>query len=120
MPTRLQVLIPIGIAAIIVGVSGILSIPSEVQLDTNFDFLMGTIKVDETILEVYIADTDPRRERGLMWEESSFLDGDKGMLFVFDEPGVRSMWMQNMQFHIDIVWFDENRSVVDIKKHVPP
>ena len=41
MPTRLQVLIPIGIAAIIVGVSGILSIPSEVQLDTNFDFLMG-------------------------------------------------------------------------------
>ena len=120
MPTRLQVLIPIGIAAIIVGVSGILSIPSEVQLDTNFDFLMGTITVDETILEVYIADTDPRRERGLMWEESSFLDGDKGMLFVFDEPGVRSMWMQNMQFHIDIVWFDENRSVVDIKKHVPP
>ena len=35
MPTRLQVLIPIGIAAVIVGVAGIVSLPSEVQIDAN-------------------------------------------------------------------------------------
>ena len=120
MPTRLQVLIPISIAAVIVGVAGIVSLPSEVKIDTNSDFLMGSVQLDEKILQVYIADTDPRRMRGLMFETENFLDNDKGMLFVFDEPGNRSMWMKNMQFHLDIIWFDENGNVVSIEKNVPP
>ena len=120
MPTRLQVLIPIGIAAVIVGVAGIVSLPSEVQIDANSNFLMGTVQLDDKILQVHIADTDPRRMRGLMFETESFLADDKGMLFVFDEPGNRSMWMKNMQFHLDIIWFNENGNVVSIKKNVPP
>ena len=120
MPTRLQVLIPIGIAAVIVGVAGIVSLPSEVQIDANSNFLMGTVQLDEKIIQVYIADTDPRRMRGLMFETESFLANDKGMLFVFDEPGSRSMWMKNMQFHLDIIWFNENGNVVSIEKNVPP
>ena len=120
MPTRLQVLIPIGIAAVIIGVAGMLSLPSEVKIDANSNFLMGSVQLDDKVLEVYLADTDPRRMRGLMWENQDFLADDKGMLFVFDEPGTRSMWMKNMQFHLDIIWFDENGSVVSIKKNVPP
>ena len=120
MPTRLQVLIPIGVAAVIVGVAGMISLPSEVKIDANSNFLMGTVQLDDKILQVYLADTDPRRMRGLMWEPQSFLSDDKGMLFVFDEPGKRSMWMKNMQFHLDIIWFDQNGGVVEIKKNVPP
>ena len=120
MPTRLQVLIPIGIAAIIVGVAGITSLPSEITIDANSNFLMGTVQLDDKILQVYIADNDPRRMRGLMFEPQSFLADDKGMLFVFDEPGSRSMWMKNMQFHLDIIWFNEKGSVVAIEKNVSP
>jgi hypothetical protein len=120
MPTRFQVLIPIGIAAVIVGVAGIVSLPSEVTIDANSNFLMGTVQLDDNILQVYIADTDPRRMRGLMFETESFLADNKGMLFVFDEPGNRSMWMKNMQFHLDIIWFNENGNVVSIEKNVPP
>ncbi|MDC4231952.1 MAG: DUF192 domain-containing protein [Nitrosopumilus sp.] len=120
MPTRLQVLIPIGIAAVIVGVAGIVSLPSEITIDANSNFLMGTVQLDDKLLQVYIADTDPRRMRGLMFETQSFLADDKGMLFVFDEPGNRSMWMKNMQFHLDIIWFNENGNVVSIEKNVPP
>jgi hypothetical protein len=120
MPTRFQVLIPIGIAAVIVGVAGIVSLPSEITIDANSNFLMGTVQLDDKLLQVYIADTDPRRMRGLMFETESFLSDDKGMLFVFDEPGNRSMWMKNMQFHLDIIWFSENGNVVSIEKHVPP
>ena len=120
MPTRFQVLIPIGIAAVIVGVAGIVSLPSEITIDANSNFLMGTVQLDDKLLQVYIADTDPRRMRGLMFETESFLADDKGMLFVFDEPGNRSMWMKNMQFHLDIIWFSENGNVVSIKKNVPP
>ena len=120
MPTRFQVLIPIGIAAVIVGVAGIVSLPSEITIDANSNFLMGTVQLDDKILQVYIADTDPRRMRGLMFETESFLADNKGMLFVFDEPGNRSMWMKNMQFHLDIIWFNENGNVVSIEKNVPP
>ena len=120
MPTRFQVLIPIGIAAVIVGVAGIVSLPSEITIDANSNFLMGTVQLDDKLLQVYIADTDPRRMRGLMFETESFLAENKGMLFVFDEPGSRSMWMKNMQFHLDIIWFNENGNVVSIEKNVPP
>ena len=117
MPTRLQVLIPIGIAAVIVGVAGIVSMPSEVKLE-QVDFPVGTVKIDNKFLEVQIADTEPRRVRGLMFQDT--LPYDQGMLFVFNEPGARSMWMLNMQFHLDLIWFDENGNVVTISKNVPP
>ena len=91
MPTRLQVLIPISAAAVIVGVAGMLSLPSEVSIESNSNFLMGTVQLDDKLLQVYLADTEPRKMRGLMWESQDFLANDKGMLFVFDQPGTRSM-----------------------------
>ena len=117
MPTRLQVLIPIGIAAIIVGIAGVVSMPSEVKLE-QVDFPVGTIKLNEKFLEIQIADTEPRRVRGLMFQDT--LPYDQGMLFVFDQPGERSMWMLNMQFHLDLIWFDESGNIVEISKNVPP
>jgi hypothetical protein len=42
------------------------------------------------------------------------------MLFVFDQPGIRPMWMLNVQFSLDIIWFDENLHVTAIEKNVPP
>jgi len=117
MPTRFQVLIPIGIAAVIVGVAGIVSLPSEVKLE-QADFPMGTISLDNNLIQVQIADNEPRRTRGLMFQE--MLPMDQGMFFVFDEPGTRGMWMLNMQFPLDIIWFDENGKVISIQTNVPP
>ena len=117
MPTRLQVLIPIGIAAIIVGIAGVVSMPSEVKLE-QVDFPIGTIKLDDKFLEVQIAETAPEKARGLMFQD--MLPYDQGMLFVFEAPGKRSMWMLNMQFSLDIIWFDKNGNVVEIKTNVPP
>ena len=117
MPTRLQVLIPIGIAAIIVGIAGVVSMPSEVKLE-QVNFPIGTIKLDDKFLEVQIAETAPEKARGLMFQD--ILPYDQGMLFVFEAPGKRSMWMLNMQFSLDIIWFDENGNVVEIKTNVPP
>jgi hypothetical protein len=67
MPTRTQVLVPILIAAIIIGVAGMLTIPTDVKLE-SVEFPRGTIKLDDKILEVQIADTDPLRVRGLSWQ----------------------------------------------------
>ena len=117
MAKRAQVLIPIVIAAAIIGIAGIVSLPSEVKLQ-QVDFPVGTIKIDDIVLSVKIADTDANMARGLMFEEK--LPYDKGMLFVFDKPETRSMWMLNMQFNIDVIWFDGNGNVVSIDRNVPP
>ena len=104
------------IAAFIVGIAGILSIPSDVKLE-SVEFPRGTVKIDDVVLEVQIADTDPRRVRGLMFQEK--LPFDEGMLFVFEGEQRRSIWMQSMQFSLDILWIDGNGNVVYIEKNVP-
>ena len=117
MATRAQTLIPITIAAVIIGIVGLLSIPSESKLE-SVEFPRGTIKVDSVPLEVQIADTEPRRVRGLMFQDQ--LPYDQGMIFVFDGSGNYSLWMLNMQFSLDMIWFDKDGNVVHIEQDVPP
>ena len=116
MPTRAGVLIPLAVAAAIIGIAGMLTIPTDVKLE-YVEFPRGTIKVDDKILEVQIADTDSLRVRGLMFQDE--LPYNEGMLFVFEGSKMRSMWMLNMQFNLDVIWFDENANVVAIEKNVP-
>jgi uncharacterized membrane protein (UPF0127 family) len=115
--TRTQALVPIFIAAVIIGVVGLMSIPSESKLE-SVEFPRGTIMIDDVPLEVQIADTEPRRVRGLMFQDQ--LPYDQGMIFVFDKPGLYSLWMLNMQFPLDMMWFDEEGKIVHIEKDVPP
>ncbi len=117
MTTRAQALIPITIAAVIIGVVGLMSIPQDSKLE-SVEFPRGTILVDDVPLEVQIADTEPRRVRGLMFQDQ--LPYDQGMIFVFNEPGLYSLWMLNMQFPLDMMWFDENGKLVHIEQDVPP
>ncbi|HUT05440.1 MAG TPA: DUF192 domain-containing protein [Nitrosopumilaceae archaeon] len=117
MTSRAAVLIPITAAAIIIGLVGVLSIPSDSKLE-SVEFPRGTIKVDDFVLEVQVADTEPRRIRGLMFQEQ--LPFDQGMIFVFNEPGIYSLWMLNMQFPLDMIWFDENGSIVHLEQDIPP
>ena len=74
--------------------------------------------VDDIPLEVQIADTEPRRVRGLMFQDP--LPVDQGMIFVFNEPGLHSIWMLNMQFPLDMIWFDESGKIVHMETDVPP
>ena len=117
MTTRAQALIPITIAAVIIGVIGMLTLPSDSKLE-SVEFPRGTILVDDVALEVQIADSEPRRVRGLMFQDQ--LPYDQGMIFVFADPGLYSLWMLNMQFPLDMIWFDQDGNVVHIEKDVPP
>ena len=74
--------------------------------------------VDDVALEVQIADSEPRRVRGLMFQDQ--LPYDQGMIFVFTDPELYSLWMLNMQFPLDMIWFDQDGNVVHIEKNVPP
>ncbi|MFB5605870.1 MAG: DUF192 domain-containing protein [Nitrosarchaeum sp.] len=117
MATRTQILIPISVAAAIIGVVGLMAIPSDSKLEA-VEFPRGTIKIDDIPLQVQVADTEPRRIRGLMFQDA--LPYDQGMIFVFDKPDLYAIWMLNMQFPLDMIWFDKDGNVIHIEKDVPP
>ncbi|NTU98777.1 DUF192 domain-containing protein [Candidatus Falkowbacteria bacterium] len=64
-----------------------------------------------------IADTDELRSKGLSGHSS--LDDTKGMLFIFPTKAVRSFWMKDMLFPLDIVWVNDGK-VINISKNLPP
>ena len=117
MATRAQVLIPVVVAAVIIGAVGVFTIPKESKLaDVNFP--KGKIKIDNVTLDVQIAESDAQKTRGLMFQKD--LPYDQGMIFVFNQEQVVPIWMLNMQFPLDIIWFDSNGNVVHIARNVQP
>ena len=117
MASRAQVLIPIAIAAVIIGVVGVLTIPADSKLaDTKFS--KGVVKIGDITLDVQVAQTDSQRERGLMFQNE--LPYNQGMIFVFSDEQIVPMWMPNMQFALDMIWFDSSGNIVHIEKNVPP
>ena len=79
---------------------------------------MKEIFIGNAKMQVELADTPEKMALGLSGRKS--LDENNGMLFVFEEPDFHSFWMRGMKFPIDIIWFDENRKVVDYMKNTPP
>lgn len=73
---------------------------------------------DGTAVALEVADTEAKRNRGLMFRES--LAERDGMLFVFERPGFYPFWMQNCRIAIDILWLDDAFTVVSLAESVPP
>ena len=67
---------------------------------------------------VEIADTQQKQILGLMYRDS--IPDDYGMLFTYHNEDTRSMWMKNCLIHLDLVFLDKNREVVDMYINVPP
>lgn len=78
-----------------------------VKFDTRKLFL-GKLK-----LTVEIADTDAKRERGLMYRD--LLAENHGMLFIFEDEHTLNFWMKNTFIDLDIGFFDRNKKLVDIQ-----
>lgn len=65
-----------------------------------------------------IADSPSERVRGLSGKEK--LAASDAMLFIFDKPARECIWMKDMKFNIDILWFDEAQKLITIKRNAAP
>lgn len=70
------------------------------------------------VIHAEIADTDALREQGL--SDRSSLPADSGMLFVFDTPGQYGFWMKDMDFPLDMVWINADKTVAGVTKDLSP
>lgn len=78
----------------------------------------ATLRSGEVKYSLDIAASESVQQRGLGSKQT--LARDEGMLFVFNKPSVRCMWMKDMRFPIDIIWLDSAKKVTYIAANVAP
>jgi uncharacterized membrane protein (UPF0127 family) len=85
---------------------------------TQSGFPTGKVKLGGISLDVDIADTPQRQVQGLQYH--TVLSYSQGMLFPFAQPQVIPIWMKDMQFPIDIIWFDISGNILHVEKNAQP
>ena len=68
--------------------------------------------------EIEVADTDLKREQGLMYRDS--LGRYRGMLFVFPQESMQTFWMRNTRIALDIIYINADQVVVSIAENARP
>lgn len=84
----------------------------------NLIFQTEKLTINNKTFTVEIADTPEKRKLGLSRRPA--LPADGGLLFVFDQPGNYGFWMKDMNFPIDIIWFNANKKIIGTTKNLRP
>ena len=68
--------------------------------------------------EIWIADSEPRRARGLMFIRE--LAENQGMLFIYPDAQPISMWMKNTYLPLDMLFVDTQGRIVKVVENTTP
>jgi len=98
---------------VVVGIGGYSWTQAQTQTLTQTRIMFGNV-----LLIVEIANTPAAQQKGLSGRTS--LASDHGMLFVFDHEDYWGFWMPDMNFPLDIIWFNSNQQAVFIEQNLPP
>lgn len=94
--------------------------PIEVSFKKEAELTLYKAQTDSVIvkLDIEIADTDYDIQTGLMYRNS--MQNDRGMLFVFPTMRERFFYMKNTKFSIDIIYLDNNKTIVSFQENAKP
>ena len=82
----------------------------------NLQFINNNNTIVE--IEVEIADTDAKREKGLMYRKA--MKKNRGMLFIFPDESRRSFWMKETHIPLDIIFVNANKEIIHIAENCKP
>ena len=74
--------------------------------------------IGDTKIWVAYAVTPAEQEQGLSGTKP--LRDDQGMLFIFPSDTSVSFWMKDMNYPLDIIWIDSEKTVRDISPDLDP
>ncbi len=77
-----------------------------------------TVHVGLATVTATVADTHSERMKGLSGTDS--LPEFGGKLFVFDTNDRHGIWMNDMHYPLDIMWFDDQLELIHIEKNIKP
>ena len=100
--------------------------PGEAQAQTagnlvSFDkdeIAIETAAGERHVFEVEMASSPDQRAQGLMFRQS--MDPMAGMLFIYERPEQRAMWMKNTIIPLDMLFIDEGGVIVRIQQRTVP
>lgn len=76
------------------------------------------VSINNYILVADLSITYEQIIKGLSIKSS--LKENEGMLFVLNSSSRRGFWMKDMNFPIDVIWLNENKEIIHIKKNLEP
>ena len=118
MVRKITVLVPVIIGCIILGVFGLTFIPEGIK-NRNIEFSKGTIAINNHSISTEIAETPAERQRWLTFR-SEEMPLSSALLLVYDKADLYSLWLLNIQFNLDLIWFDGAGNIVYIKQDAAP
>lgn len=77
-----------------------------------------SMTISEVEVQASVAKTWPERILGL--SNTPYIPEDVVKLFVFDTPGLHSIWMKDMYYAIDIIWATEEGEIVSLVENATP
>jgi uncharacterized protein len=80
--------------------------------------IIGPGNQQRAVVNVELAQTQPQRERGLMFRAK--LPSDNGMLFTFPAPYHQTFWMHNTEIPLDMIFAGSDRRVIGIVANAQP
>ncbi len=78
----------------------------------------SSVEINGHKIEVEIADSAAEQSYGLM--NRTDLDGNTGMLFVFDYDAPHTFWMKNTLIPLDMIWINKEGQVVYVYENAQP
>ena len=75
------------------------------------------LKLGLKTYNIEIADTQGKRQRGLM--HRPYLAPDEGMLMIYSQVGDHRIWMKNMLIPLRVYWIDASFEVIDVQRLEP-
>jgi uncharacterized protein len=91
------------------------------SLDSAFPRDTLVISADEHacyLFEIYVASSREQQMRGLMHVRS--LPEFTGMIFIYRQPGIRSMWMKNTYIPLDMLFIRGDGTISSIATNTVP
>ncbi len=84
---------------------------------SNLNSTLITFSNSTCTINAKIANNSNTRANGLMYLQS--MPQNEGMLFVYEKSDKQYFWMANTYMFLDILFLDENKSIIDIQKMQP-
>jgi uncharacterized membrane protein (UPF0127 family) len=118
MARKSAVLIPVIIAAVAIGGIGLAFMPQDIK-NRSPELAKGTVRINDDVVTVEIAQTAAEHQRWMTFRQDR-LPLDHAMLLKYDKPDLYEIWTLNIEYNLDLVWFDSDGNAVYLKKNVPP
>jgi uncharacterized protein len=115
---KLPLLVPLIIIAVAIGAIGLAFVPSGIK-NKRLDFAQGTAMINGNLIKVEIAKSAAEKQRRLMFRQER-LPLNSAMMLIYDKLDLYAIWLLNIEYNLDLIWFDENGNIVYMVKDASP